>query len=564
MLFFGKGDWLDRLYPAPPEWNWITRLYWRNAKHEEEVEGPERGLTDWASVGTSYGSAVGFAEELRLWRAFPSGIELQDDWDRSIPGLSEELMRSEPEKIKKNHIWKSRIGYDITMKSEAWRRGYYEAMMGLCRCAEKRADYWTSTKTKMTYPPEHVRGPDNPHPKPLPPNAPFEIPDQEDCHHTLESADFHYVRLLTTKGFNRKQRMDAGLAFANWLDQKGDPKLAEAMFSWSMSLALRGVPNAERLIDPRTGVIKPNAPYITPNILSCSTALGTFQAQHDNIPAALNIFLSVLRARLSSPVAPRLRQYPPRGPDLSLSNVDSWIRWILSMPWAPEMPPPPPSGDEPFERRMQDACDEAALMAYVGEILFARTSRRSEGLAWTRDAADIADHGRVDGQLTDKGRRKCDQCLHTSLSNWHMMIGQLAWEKEELEKGQHPHKLDWSSTKESQSSPAMAAAAAGGIVPGDLRPVGSGVSRSNNVSSTSKSQETPSESSPSSMSSSWLPEWVRKSPSQRRDEEWLLQSDWATEAKVVHARLAEYEEQVLQERLVRMIKSNGMWNGAIA
>ena len=38
-----RQDWLDRLYPSPPEWYAVTKYHWREAKHEEVTEGCGKG-----------------------------------------------------------------------------------------------------------------------------------------------------------------------------------------------------------------------------------------------------------------------------------------------------------------------------------------------------------------------------------------------------------------------------------------------------------------------------------------------------------------------------------------
>jgi hypothetical protein len=62
-------------------------------------------------------------------------------------------------------------------------------------------------------------------------------------------------------------------------------------------------------------------------------------------------------------------------------------------------------------------------MTYIGEILYASSSR-DHGLAWTRDAVEIAESTML--QLTspeDKpARARCAQCLKVGLENWKTMV----------------------------------------------------------------------------------------------------------------------------------------------
>jgi hypothetical protein len=62
-------------------------------------------------------------------------------------------------------------------------------------------------------------------------------------------------------------------------------------------------------------------------------------------------------------------------------------------------------------------------MTYIGEILYASSSRE-HGLAWTRDAVEIAESTML--ELTspeDKpARTRCAQCLKVGLENWKTMV----------------------------------------------------------------------------------------------------------------------------------------------
>jgi hypothetical protein len=80
-------------------------------------------------------------------------------------------------------------------------------------------------------------------------------------------------------------------------------------------------------------------------------------------------------------------------------------------------------------------------MAYIGEILYtsnSSTSSHEEGLAWTREAVDIAEEELRGRGIADSasGRGKeakvtCRQCLETGLGNWGKMIARLAREERE-------------------------------------------------------------------------------------------------------------------------------------
>lgn len=69
-------------------------------------------------------------------------------------------------------------------------------------------------------------------------------------------------------------------------------------------------------------------------------------------------------------------------------------------------------------------------MAYIGEILYA-SSRKEDGLAWTREAVDVAEveARRKDNGVGEAEKRRCKQCLEVGLGNWEKMVGRLAREE---------------------------------------------------------------------------------------------------------------------------------------
>ncbi|KAB8356351.1 hypothetical protein FH972_023935 [Carpinus fangiana] len=437
--YFLQQDWLDKQYPAPAEWPWYCKYRWREANWEEKTDGRGLNWIDWNRVGNAAKIVVMLLEDPKRLKRFFGQAEsknvLQDDFDKTIPGISEELMQSKID-WEMGEVWPGRTGYDITRQSEPWRRGYWEAMMTMARAAERMVGCMRYVKgpdaNNKIYDPERIRSVKNPHPIPFPPGCEqFPLPNEEDCIEAQDPPDFLYLRILTTKGFSRKQRLDAGVAYAHWLDATERPQLAEQMYQWSLDLACDGVSNlADKIVNRKTGVINPSAPFVTDSILAVITALGSHHARHDNIPKAMNIYLSVLRARRAAPNAPPSRQYPAQAPDYSLNDPSSIIAYISSIPWTGNYPAHTPTGDDPFERTAHSACDEAAIMAYVGEILFSRSGQRAEGLSWTRDAAALAEAGRLDAKLDARGRKACTQCLETGLGNWQKMVAQLAAEKD--------------------------------------------------------------------------------------------------------------------------------------
>ena len=568
-----RQDWLDRLYPSPNEWSIWCRYRWRTVKHEELDLGRSRGMVQWSMVGTWMRSLVSSLEETGSnGRSADHELKYQDDYDASIPGIDPIEIRTRPEDLNGEKAWDNRIGFDITAKSEEWRRGYWEAIMTLCKAAEMRDGFMTHPKIGTAYPPQYIRSEANPYPKPLPPQIPFPIADESECYRTLEKPSFHYIRLLTTKGFTPEQRMHTGVAYANWLDLCGQTDQAEQMYKWSLDRAVEGVSNPDTFVDLRTGVIRPTAPYVTPNIITVTTALASHHARSDHISPALNIYLSVLRARKASPPAPRSRQYPATKPDLSLTNFESVIRWTRSLFRNPKFPPPPRSGDHVFERAASNECEEAALVAYVGEILFARGNRRAEGLAWTRDATDTAEEMGRDGLLEHSAKQVCSQCLHTGLQNWTSMTKQLAREKEEK------IGVERRVIKKVDGGVSLGVEEGTGLV--TFRPdenLLAGRSREMTLAdareltkraafSTAGTDiiQNPGDGVQGSAERGFLGSIAHSlhrmvSPSFRRDEDFIMCNDWNREAWLAEQRLSEYETNAVNRKLSALISGHSSW-----
>jgi hypothetical protein len=79
-------------------------------------------------------------------------------------------------------------------------------------------------------------------------------------------------------------------------------------------------------------------------------------------------------------------------------------------------------------------------MTYIGEIIYASSSRE-HGLAWTRDAVEMAETTMLDRSNAEDQdtRTRCAQCLKVSLENWKVMVSTLVKqakkeEQESLEK----------------------------------------------------------------------------------------------------------------------------------
>lgn len=389
---------IEHQWPTPEEWTWKSRWCLRSARalmHPEEIG---RLMTNWPMV-------AGYLREL---------IERLEDLNGEGKGLE----------VGEN-------GFDVSGKSEPWRRGYFQALMGAAKAAENLDGWLTDRKQRISAPAEYVVGPSNPRPKPMPAGQ-KKVPREEDSEAASPSAETFYIKILTTNGFETRQKVDAALAYADWLDYKGLKETAGDMYIWAMDIASTGLSvDAGKVVDRRTGVLKnnSNAPA-SDNIIRVSTALAVHHAKQGNLSNALSIFTSVLKARRSSP--PGDTATIPAVPSPATANNDaisSLFYSIRNMLVPAEYPPPPPSGNDPPLRNPSAICDEAALMTYIGEIIYASSSKET-GLAWTRDAVDTAEAtvlelGSPTVDSDGNPRQRCAECLKVGLENWRTMVGNL-------------------------------------------------------------------------------------------------------------------------------------------
>ena len=410
----------ERRYQTPPEWTFRSRNIYRAACKIEQPDHSDSGVVKWPDVDNNYTSLLSRLEDPDL-----DGKDLQlppGDQDRVwVFGLRK--------------LGFTRKGLDITTKSEEWRRGYYAALMGAARAAE-HLDEWVMDRTRgMSCPKEYMIGPSNLRPRPVPYGA-AAAPLEENCDPASEPPQTFYMKILTSNGFTTKQRLDAALAYADYLDWKGLHESAEEMFDWGLDIAMGALPNGvNNIVDMQTGVINSNATYVSDNVLKATNAMAVHHAQTNNLSAALPIFLSVLRARkqLALPYVPD----PPPDEPTMLMKTWSFLKWLLV---SPPFPPPPPTGDEAPIRSPRAVCEESALMAHIGEILYVSsqgeakrlvgstkshvTSNKQEaGLSWTRDAVDIAESTLTSMSQHDlDGRQTCAECLNTGMENWSTMV----------------------------------------------------------------------------------------------------------------------------------------------
>ena len=401
----------ERAFPSPHEWSLITRFRVRRGKWWQVPENNEdEGFPNWARVYSELEYALNRLENPNKDGA---GLAEQEEGGILVPGLG-------------------KAGFDITAKSEEWRQGYYEVLMGMASAAE-RLDGWVTDKWRRNvWAPEFVQSATNPRPKAVLPGMP-EVPDEEHRVPAAEAPESFYLKIITSKGFSTYQRLSAALGYADWLSFRKLPDSAEEMYRWALDIAIAGLPTPEpsAVINRETAVLSSKAPKeaITPNIVYAATNLATFLAEQRRVAAALPIFVSLLRARMSADEA--------RIPTIAPQKDSSLTGTLLSLLREPDYPPVPPSGDEPLLRKESDRCEEAALKNYIGEILFATagssSDQRQQGLSWVRDAVSTSKVAQsLDVIRANKDlRKKCEQCEEVGLESWGKIMTYLAAEARE-------------------------------------------------------------------------------------------------------------------------------------
>ncbi|KAL7948492.1 hypothetical protein V8C42DRAFT_314642 [Trichoderma barbatum] len=403
-IFFAfNEEVVEREFPTPHEWHYLTRKFLRDANNFKD---PKNGEINWARA-------------LELSRGVVIRLEDIKTGGEDVVKLSDMVnpLLEVPGEF---------IACDISAKSEEWRRGYFEAIMLAAKAAE-HVDGWQRDLTRnIVTPPEFVIGPSNPHPTPIPPGNPS-APREEDCEAAYPSADNWYTKILATKGLTPRQKMEASLEYASFMEYKNNSEGAESLYKLALAEATSGIDPKKLPYDPRTLTLKDRAGPPSMNVLDALTATANHMARKGDTSSALPIYLSILKARRS------LSDDPPPTPS-SKPKIESFPQQVLKFFAPPDYPPPPPDGTQPPWRSALERCQEAALNLYIGEILYA-TGSRDEGLAWTRDGVDLAEEQLRSPKLnqdTREAKSTCRNCLSTGLGNWSIMVSRLA--KEEKEK----------------------------------------------------------------------------------------------------------------------------------
>lgn len=470
----------EREFPTPHEWSFMTRGLIREALAQRARTDVVQ--TDWVNV----------------FQLLRNAVRRLEDPTKDGKGLTDVPLGEDPP-----HPDGSK---DISGRSEEWRRGYYDALMALAKASEHVDGFVLDTTRNAAFPPELMIGPSNPRPRPIPPGS-KSAPREEDCVLAFEETpDVLYQRLLGTRGFTPRQRMDAALAYASWLEFKGVDGPALIMYEEAVNIALgndpyvgRSVPKPQgdkpspshkQILDPKMWTLEDSAGLPSANLLTSLTCYASFRARQGDVSSALPIMVSILRARRSLPspgaedeAAASRRQARPGRPAAERALPERIADIIIGTFSPPPFPEAPDDGSRPPLRDSKALCEEAALRMHIGEVIFsargsaaaaaAVAGRREDGLAWTREAVDMAEEqlhklmgGSNDGQgpkapgngigrgtqngggglgsaigLTnpfaekkldprDEARNRCRECLAAGLDNWAAMVAQLAREEE--------------------------------------------------------------------------------------------------------------------------------------
>ncbi|KAH8838565.1 hypothetical protein MCOR27_009146 [Pyricularia oryzae] len=450
IAFAVREEVREREHPTPHEWSFITRWMVREAMAERDV------------LDT-----------------------IKPDWPYIFQRLRDAARRLEDGKVDGKNVNDMEMGQDpphppeskdLSAKGEEWIRGYYEVLMAWCKAAEY-VDGWVVDKTRgIVFAPEVVIGPSNPNRKPIPVGA-ASAPKEEDCELAFpERPDMLYQKVLGTKGFTPRQRMDAALAYATWLEFKGEQAAAGAMYEQAVGIALDAAGQRD-LVDPEMWTLKDSA-LPSANALRSLTAYAQFKARQGDTSSGLPMMVSILRARRSLPsVGAALeaeRTFKPRQITQEKWFAEKISDLTVSFFSPPPYPPPPPDGTRPPARDAKERCEEAALHMHIGEIMYASSARaREEGLAWTREAVDTAEEQlhQIQGEgaanknsmsitsvvfgtarrderdlisrrnvVSLDARTTCRECLAAGLDNWALMVRQLAAEeqRQKEKRGEEP------------------------------------------------------------------------------------------------------------------------------
>ncbi|EPE08372.1 hypothetical protein F503_01155 [Ophiostoma piceae UAMH 11346] len=502
--FVIQQEWMEREHPTPSDWSFMSRMRLRGALGEGRL--PSDGDGDGSDAEDASASAADdqsmsdaatyLVDHVKIIQILLDLIaRLEDpaiDGGAGLTGVLDTSNIDGPSVLAADSQ-----AMDIRAKSEPWRRGYYEALLAAAATAE-HVDGWVRDRTRnLVCPADVVIGPSNPNPRPLPPGA-SGAPREEDCDPCFPLPAELYLKLLHTRGLTPRQQITAALAFANYLEFKQDNDAAAYVYGQAVLVARAPPSDSESgavygktffestseagdgKVDA-TGWVKNwmeaqsrssnnSAPPVSRNLIKTLTAYATFKARSGDVAGALPLFIALLQARRAiPPSAPTQSTHASKS---SRGKPEGIVDQILALLAPPAYPPPPDDGYSPPPSGARSICEEAALRLHIGEILYASARKgpasksswalfssgtqqhhaREEGIAWTREAVDMAEEqlhaltrknvskekdmhkrGGVSSALkqlvnpiSSEGKATCRDCLVTGIDNWAIMVAQLA------------------------------------------------------------------------------------------------------------------------------------------
>ncbi|PHH54593.1 hypothetical protein CFIMG_003396RAa [Ceratocystis fimbriata CBS 114723] len=382
---------VDHLVPVPSEWSTTLST---ERKHIMDLLEP-------GAIGSN-------GQALRVFASVCSCLDMLESWEWDGEGV-----QTQPHIIKKYGLLAA--GLDVSMKSEEWRREYYTLLMSAARAAEYVPYYSWDTRTNSFINPTLITTPENPDPPCRRRHY------HEDCVESFIVPENFYRKIMTTKGFNEKQKLDAMLLCATFLDFKGRSSEAEEIFTEAFALVSKN--SKVPLFDPKTLILNEDAGPPSENLLNVLTEYLTLKAQKKRLNVALPAMISILKARRSLP------NYPPLPTDadaLLRHRQPSILEQLHNTFRMPAYPPPPPDGSQPPWRSPEELCEEAKLSIYIGEMMFAGT-HKEDGIVWTREGIDSAE-AELEALWKDDptasvraATAACRQCLIVGFKNWAQM-----------------------------------------------------------------------------------------------------------------------------------------------
>lgn len=468
--FVFQQEWMERAHPTPPDWSFMSRFRLRGALTERDGDGggPAGPISE-----DDLATDVRVVDHVKIIQILLDLLARLEDPRVDGQGLP-------PCEDVAENSFQAR---DIRGQPEPWRRGYFQTLLAAAETSE-HVEGWLRDRTRnLVCPPDMVVGPSNPHPRPLPPGASGH-PREEDCEPCFPAPATLYRKLLHTRGLTAHQQITAALAFANYLEYKQDRAAAADVYARAVQVARQqdatttGDTVFALPVDDLAAWLRDWTEHhaadgtASVNLLHTLTAYATFQARTGDVDAALPIFVALLQARRALP--------PGRSVSTASATADAvktgFLARLKTLLTPPTYPPPPDDGFGPPLPGPHARCDEAALQLHIGEILYASAragsagssstwvpsfgshqrqaqQAREQGIAWTREAVDMAeeqlhalqneekDQARAAGLLgvdadhtttaaVATSRATCRECLVAGLDNWTAMVAQLARDEE--------------------------------------------------------------------------------------------------------------------------------------